>query len=101
MHESGLAERLVGAAIEAAPGAARITSIEVSAGAIAVPSAEALEFHVGIAAAGTRAEGATLVLTPDDDPVAVRLLAVTVADETAARATDDRPGAADDQASRA
>ena len=102
MHEAGLAERLVAAAIDAAPaGSGQITAIEVSAGAMAVPSVESLAFHVTMAAAGTRAHDATLLVEPDDDPWAVRLLAVTVRDGDDADAATGPAAPTGAQASRA
>ena len=59
----------------------RVTGVEVEAGPVAVPSAEALAFHFGLAAAGTLAAGATLRVTGvGDDPAVLSLVAVEVDD---------------------
>lgn len=81
MHESGLAARLLEAVLAeaAARGAVRVTAVELEAGPVAVPSAEALAFHFELAAGGTAAEGATLrVVALPDEPAAVRLVALEV-----------------------
>jgi Zn finger protein HypA/HybF involved in hydrogenase expression len=78
MHEAGVAERIVEAALAAAgerAGSVRI--VEVEAGQRAV-SDEALQFHWAEAARGTPIEGAALRIVPVDDPVALRLVALDV-----------------------
>lgn len=81
MHESGLAARLLEAVLAeaAARGAVRVATVDLEAGPVAVPSAEALAFHFGLAAAGTLADGAVVRVTGlPDEPAAVRLVALEV-----------------------
>lgn len=88
MHESGLAASLVEAVLAALPAptgagpAAHVSAVEVHAGDVAVPSAEALAFHFGLAAAGTPAAGAEVrVVSLADEPAAFRLVAIEVEED--------------------
>ena len=81
MHEAGVAERIVEAALEAAgERAPAVTAVEVQAGPGAV-SDEALHFHWADAVRGTPIEGSALRIVAVDDPAALRLVALEL-DET-------------------
>ena len=86
MHEAGIAERMLEAALAAAAKAgvgafgsgARLTGVEVEAGPDAAMSEEALRFHWTEAIAGTVADHAILRIVPVDEPAAFRLVAIDV-----------------------
>ncbi len=80
MHEAGIAERMLEAALEAAAnaGATRLTAVEVEAGPGGSMSEEALRFHWAQATSGTAAERAALRIIPVDEPAALRLVAIDV-----------------------
>jgi hydrogenase nickel incorporation protein HypA/HybF len=82
MHEAGVAERILEAALARAAiaGAARITVVELEAGTAAGVSEEALRFHWSEQARGTIADGAELRIVGVDDPTAFRLVAIESAD---------------------
>ena len=91
MHEAGVAERIVEAAVAAAGArAASVTAVEVEAGPLAV-SDEALQFHWTEAVRGTPIDGAALRIVPVDEPAALRLVALEL----------DGPGGPEAQARRA
>ena len=71
MHELGLARGIVDLANTAAcdAGAPRVTAVHVQVGRLAGVEAGALLFSFGIAAEGTRVEGASLVI--EEIPVAI------------------------------
>ena len=85
MHETSLIPDLMAKISQVARdnGAARVTAVEVTIGALAAIGPDHLREHFLAAAAGTPAEGADLRITVDDDPLAtdafaIRLLAVEV-----------------------
>lgn len=80
MHEAGIAERILEAALAAAADAhaVRVTAVEVEAGAEAWVSEEAVRLHWGLVTAGTAAEGAAFRFVPVDEPTALRLVAIDV-----------------------
>jgi Zn finger protein HypA/HybF involved in hydrogenase expression len=80
MHEAGIAERILEAALAAAAnaGGARLSAVEVEAGPEAAISEEALRFHWAHATAGTNAERVALRIVPVEEPAALRLVAIDV-----------------------
>lgn len=82
MHEAGVAERILEAALARAAlaRATRLTVIELEAGPGSGVSEEAVRFHWAEVARGTAAEGAELRIREVADPTAFRLVAVEVPD---------------------
>jgi Zn finger protein HypA/HybF involved in hydrogenase expression len=80
MHEAGMVDRILEVVLARAAeaGASRITRIHLEAGPLSGVSDEALRFHWAEHAAGTAAEGATLVVDPTDDLVELRLVSIDV-----------------------
>ena len=80
MHEAGIADRLLEAALAAAAnaGGSRLTGVEIEAGPEAAMSEEALRFHWAHATAGTPAERVALRIVPVEEPAALRLVAIDV-----------------------
>jgi hydrogenase nickel incorporation protein HypA/HybF len=85
MHETSLIPDLMAKIGQVARdnGAARITAVELSIGALAAISPDHLREHFLMAAVGTPAEGADLRISVGDDPMAedafaIRLVAVEV-----------------------
>lgn len=82
MHEAGVAERILEAALARAAlaRAGRVTAVELQAGAESGVSDEAVRFHWDELSRGTPAEGAELRILPAADPSAFRLVAIEVED---------------------
>lgn len=95
MHEAGVAERILEAALARASlaHALRVTAVELQAGDECGVSEEAVRFHWDEAVAGTIAEGAELRVLRSHDPTVFRMVAIEV-DEAPDEASAAREQAA-------